>query len=673
MNYLDTLFRAFLEYRKETKDNHVLKQQRNAIAKANEAEDKIEITQTKCIIEDDWIEAIEKGLVYVEKAIREERQFIRSNGEVVPIEKAKNIGKESVEHLARHSQFLTKEPIEGGDIIPDQIYTVERLTDFAVYENRFLYMLLCYLRDFISLRYNKILDYTHTYSGNMSMEKRIVSDKSKMNYTVTLQEERKDDEYLKAHNESKDIIKRIDLIYKIVMRFLSTPLMDEVSKAPMLRPPITKTNVLKMNNNFKNAVALYEFVTSYNKDGFTVEQKVKTISPFKEDLADELSESVIMASFLTYYHGLGIKEYLKRNYEEENRVRRDEEAKNKEALLKRLQRDVRENGGDPFEYLLELENRIRLLKDECEDFARLREEFVVVSSDNEDLKRTNAELAEKVDVLIRDYEDKISDLQQKHSEAMSDARIAFATQMEQLKRTHAEDMEREKALAKENLERAEVEHQRVVEDLNANMKTAVERYESQISTLNQTMEENRKSYDASVAQIRGECMAKVSDAEKVATEKTKAYDKLLEEHMLLKARYTAIRKEMGKITPNEFATKEAFDDIEHQYNVFKKFFKGEWKDMKKRIRQDVFQGFKQEIKDVIDGSDKQKAEEKPTQEIKEEVKEQIKEEIAVTVTSEQPSVQAKLSENANLEQVKEQTETVEIQNETETVDGNEEQ
>ena len=44
---------------------------------------------------------MEKGLVHIEKAIKEERQFIRSNGEVLPIEKIKHVSKESIEHLAK--------------------------------------------------------------------------------------------------------------------------------------------------------------------------------------------------------------------------------------------------------------------------------------------------------------------------------------------------------------------------------------------------------------------------------------------------------------------------------------------------------------------------------------------------------------------------------------------
>ena len=55
-------------------------------------------------------------------------------------EKVKNVSKDSVAHLARHSNLITRYE-EGEDIIPDRLYTVERLSDYAVYENRFLYML----------------------------------------------------------------------------------------------------------------------------------------------------------------------------------------------------------------------------------------------------------------------------------------------------------------------------------------------------------------------------------------------------------------------------------------------------------------------------------------------------------------------------------------------------
>ena len=137
MNQLDVYYRGLLEYRQLTTANRECTVLRGAMASANPENDIIEIQRVLCTVDEEWVKTIEEGLIPIEKAIREERQFIRSNGEVVPIEKVRHVSRESVEHLAKHSDLITRFD-EGEDIIPDQLYTVERLSDFTVYENRFL-------------------------------------------------------------------------------------------------------------------------------------------------------------------------------------------------------------------------------------------------------------------------------------------------------------------------------------------------------------------------------------------------------------------------------------------------------------------------------------------------------------------------------------------------------
>ena len=91
MDQLDTYYRALSEYRKQTAENAECGRLCAAIARAGADSECIEVATTFCSIEEDWIEEIEKGLIHVEKAIAEERQFIRSNGEVLPIEKVKRV------------------------------------------------------------------------------------------------------------------------------------------------------------------------------------------------------------------------------------------------------------------------------------------------------------------------------------------------------------------------------------------------------------------------------------------------------------------------------------------------------------------------------------------------------------------------------------------------------
>ena len=118
MKHLDVYYRALLNYREQTVADRDCTAQRRALAKVNTDSDRIVLTRKICTVQEDWVDAIEAGLEFIDKAIKEDRQFIRSNGEVVPIEKVKNVSKDSVSHLARHSNLITRQT-DSADIIPD--------------------------------------------------------------------------------------------------------------------------------------------------------------------------------------------------------------------------------------------------------------------------------------------------------------------------------------------------------------------------------------------------------------------------------------------------------------------------------------------------------------------------------------------------------------------------
>ena len=140
MDDKNVFYRAFAEYKKRTAGDKNIRKLCEALTGASTDEDSLESIRTYCIIDEDWIQIIEEGMEHVEKALREERQFIRKEGEVVPIEKLKRVSTATVQHLARHSNLITKEPEEGQDLLPERLYMAENLSDFTVYENRFLYM-----------------------------------------------------------------------------------------------------------------------------------------------------------------------------------------------------------------------------------------------------------------------------------------------------------------------------------------------------------------------------------------------------------------------------------------------------------------------------------------------------------------------------------------------------
>ena len=116
-----------------------------------------------------------------------------------------------------------------------------------------------------------------------------------------------------------------------------------------------------MNHNFRGALALYEYVTAYEGDGYTVNEQVQNIQPFRIDMADEFAEVVLLSSFLTYQYGMNIKADLQAAFEEEEERRAQEQKMRQREQIKALRRRIQESGESPEEYMLMLEKRNRLL------------------------------------------------------------------------------------------------------------------------------------------------------------------------------------------------------------------------------------------------------------------------------------------------------------------------
>ena len=550
MDQLDVYYRALLNYKNAINEDKDCLRLNNAFTSADADSDKLVVTRAFCTIDEDWVEEIEKGLVFIEKAIKEDRQFILSQGEVVPIEKVRSVSKESVQHLARHSDLIS-EYEEGEDIIPDKLYTVERLNDYTVYENRFLYMLLCYLRDFVTLRYTNIIEATNKYDAQLTFDKHFMLGKEKVTYKVDLHDVRTDDEYLKEHNAAKDIIDRIMLILKAVLAFLATPLMECQAKVPMIKPPITKTNVLKMNNNFKGAVALYDFIISYDKQGYTIENKVVTTSPFSGDMGGEIAQAGAMLTFLMYQYGLGLKNDLKASYEREEERRKDALVEKSKEQIAALNRRLQKAEITPEEYIIKLEEEIKLLEKQCERMAILRKEI-------DRLKESENKLTSDIKIAYLDIAKLKSELQAKEYEQIQQIEalnLEFAQKMDELTQTlTAEKIEATTALAAE-----------------------ISQLQTEISELNEINRKDRADAQRALDERNAQYVSLMGELEQTREEKR-----------LAEARLKSYRFKSNDMTEaDNYTAKEDFDELENELEVFIKFYKKEWTKTKKRIRKDL--------------------------------------------------------------------------------------
>jgi len=540
MEQADALYRAFIEYRRVTSENVSCARTREAIRRASPEGDRLETVSSRCIIEEDWVNKIYEGLVYVEKAIAEGREFIRQQGEVVPIEKARRVSKGSVEHLARHSELMTHEPEEEGKLIPDKIFVVERLSDYAVYENRFLYMLLCYLRDFIDLRYSKIIELGNTYRAEFDTDKEIEIGKRTITYKATFREQSKEDPYgLTGDRDSDGLLKKIEEERHLIAAFLMTPLMKKVAAAPMLKPPVTRTNALKMDVNFKGALELYDYISTYDRDGYRIEYDRKEITPFSEKVGDEYAEFIALTAFLTYQYGRDMKPKLEAAYREEEQRRAEEREREERRRLDDLRRRVAESGEGMEHYMLMLEQRNGSLEKLIPQLADTKEKVTELEGTLRDVRKKQSELLNEIDGL-------------KEENAEKD------TKMHEMAVAHQAEYARVRADAAGEISRATAENEA-------------------------KMTETKRECEERISAVTSDCQERVTTAEGELSE-------LREAHTIACAELLAQRQINGSAVTEggeDFTERDRFEELEREYEALGKLLESEWKKTKKKIRRRV--------------------------------------------------------------------------------------
>lgn len=366
MHELDIYYRAFKQLRAETAVHDQSRRLIEAVKRADKSADALCARRTICHIQEDWVAFIETHLPYVEKAIKEERQFIRRDGETVDIGKVKKVSRDSVEHLARHSEMITHLPEDGEMLIPDRIYMTENTSNYTVYENRFLYLLLTFMSDFVEMRYSKIAELGNTYHAELNTHKKVTMGKRTLDMELRFCEQAKADPYALTEGNTSTMLERVEAIRVITNMLLMTPLMKEVAKAPLISPPITRTNVLRMDNNFKYAVELYDYLVAYEGDGYTIEHKTVEQKPFDPALESEIDETVAVFSYLAYKYGSESSRMLEQRYLAAQLAQQELAEQKRRERLEQLKRKAHESQASMEEYLLALEEQNVMLERHAE-------------------------------------------------------------------------------------------------------------------------------------------------------------------------------------------------------------------------------------------------------------------------------------------------------------------
>lgn len=363
-NWLDTQHRAYSAHRAQTDGSDACEKLQRQLLTCPSGQDQCRTTFYDCRISTDWIEQIEQAMPFLENAIGENRQFILKQGETVAIEKVRRVSKTSVEHLSRHSELITRVPEPGADVIPDKLYVTENVGTFAVYENRFLYMLLCELREFLSFRYRKIRRLIATFSTQLDVNRELTDEQRSIGFTLSFRENSTGLPGA-VSPETEQLLQRIYALLQQVEQLLKTELMREVSAAPLLHPPISRTNVMLHDPNFQAAFALYSFIDAYTQDGFVQIERTRQEGAPTLPMQEDIARLIAITSYLGYRNG-GLLEQLQQRFLSQQIEEIERRQRQQQAHLRELRERLPQLDEASAAYIQELEQWAGELEDKTQ-------------------------------------------------------------------------------------------------------------------------------------------------------------------------------------------------------------------------------------------------------------------------------------------------------------------
>lgn len=460
-----------------------------ALKDGDEGKDSIFGKTNEKVIDMDWVIAIEETLPYIQKAIEEQGRFIKQAENVVRIKKAK------------------------------KILTVEREGGFAIYENRVLLTLIHKALMFVDDKYSKMKDVPNDSYNNITMNRHLELNQQKLDFSVNYVNE--DHESLAEDLDVEDIeslsdFDRIRRIRQGLNECLATPLMKEIAKEPQVKPPLTQTNLLKENPNFKKAVELWSFLDTYKKQGFELvgeEYNGKMTDENKEDVYLAMEFQHFMMSITT---NPALRKMLQEKYEEENALAKEEAdrpEKVKEMVLDAQTEAVRKEEIEKLTAeITELKQKIAEQKQKIEEQANIikTQEGKIAALENEreshakQVEQMNADFAEKTRIAEENFANRLSakqkefdDAQTAHNEYVTKLNTDNANKIAELNTNHSNEVAQLKSDYENRIDTINKENATATANLKSD-------YEGQITSMKADYTSQIKNYEKQIADINAE-------------------------------------------------------------------------------------------------------------------------------------------------------------------------
>lgn len=460
-----------------------------ALKDGDEGKDSIFGKTNEKVIDMDWVIAIEETLPYIQKAIDEQSRFIKQAENVVRIKKAK------------------------------KILTVEREEGFAIYENRVLLTLIHKALMFVDDKYSKMKDVPNDSYNNITMNRHLELNQQKLDFSVNYVNENHESlaEDLDVEDiESLSDFDRIRRIRQGLNECLATPLMKEIAKEPQVKPPLTQTNLLKENPNFKKAVELWNFLDTYKKQGFELVGE-----EFNGKMTDENKEDVYLA--MEFQHFMmsittnpALRKMLQEKYEEENALAKEEADRPEKVKEMVLEAQTEAVSKEEIEKLTaeitELKQKIAEQKQKIEEQANIikTQEGKIAALENEreshakQVEQMNADFAEKTRIAEENFANRLSakqkefdDAQTAHNEYVTKLNTDNANKIAELNTNHSNEVAQLKSDYENRIDTINKENATATANLKSD-------YEGQLTSMKADYTSQIKNYEKQIADINAE-------------------------------------------------------------------------------------------------------------------------------------------------------------------------
>ncbi len=212
-----------------------------------------------------WITVIEDCLYDLGEIINNPREVTKVDSNVVPIELAKKVDGESVQHLASHTQYI-KEVNEAGEVIPSKILSHSHIDDIYTYENRFIATFVRRLVLFVEKRYEFIKENVNlnTEETLMMKNKSIVNGQEvEIETKVIIKKQENDKEAV----DTKDYIERIALMREYLTYYYNSSFMKAMKNERNVRKPILQTNIIRKNPLYHKCYETFLFIEKFDSLG----------------------------------------------------------------------------------------------------------------------------------------------------------------------------------------------------------------------------------------------------------------------------------------------------------------------------------------------------------------------------------------------------------------------